>query len=453
MQTSLCIAATIHVPFDQPTIQAGIDAAVDGDTVLVAPGTYTGNGNRDIDFKGKAVVVATESGPELTIVDCQAGPDTRHRGFNFVSSEDSLSELVGFTIRGGFGPSMVWFQSGEMESMGGAIAISGSSPTISNCSFVGNAAVRGGAVAVVLNSSPRFVNCNFAGNVIQTRAGAIYAIQSQLVCSNCSFIRNGYGHGLGAFYTELSTSYFDRCIFRENNGSEGSGCGGVASGSIQLKRCTFVSNQGGEQDVDALYTNNASASLLNCIIAFNRGKRHFMGNVTLECCDVYGNGGGDWVGDIADQANVNGNFSADPLFCDTTSGNLDLHSNSSCLATNNTCGVQIGAMSVGCSSASADDPADELPVSCRLSQNYPNPFNPSTTIEFELPKPGRVTLVIYNSLGQAVRKLVDRVVSASVHKVVWDSKDEMGNEVASGVYLYRLTAGDVVQEKKMVLVR
>ncbi len=62
-------AATIHVPGDQPTIQAGIDAAMDGDIVLVADGTWTGVGNRDIDFLGKAITVRSENGPDSCIID------------------------------------------------------------------------------------------------------------------------------------------------------------------------------------------------------------------------------------------------------------------------------------------------------------------------------------------------------------------------------------------------
>lgn len=62
-------AATIHVPFDQPTIQAGIDAAVAGDIVVVADGTYTGPGNKDLDFKGKAITVRSLNGPQNCILD------------------------------------------------------------------------------------------------------------------------------------------------------------------------------------------------------------------------------------------------------------------------------------------------------------------------------------------------------------------------------------------------
>jgi hypothetical protein len=94
-------AATIRVPADQPTIQAGIDAAAEGDTVLVADGTYTGDGNRDIDFTGKAIVVKSENGPENCVIDCQGSVDDPHRGFIFQNGEVHTSILQGFTITNG----------------------------------------------------------------------------------------------------------------------------------------------------------------------------------------------------------------------------------------------------------------------------------------------------------------------------------------------------------------
>ncbi len=89
----------------------------------------------------------------------------------------------------------------------------------------------------------------------------------------------------------------------------------------------------------------------------------------------------------------------------------------------------------------------------RLSQNYPNPFNPTTTIRYALPKAARVELTIYNTLGQKVRTLVQKKQPAGQYQVQWDGRDKQGRAVPSGVYLYKLKAGDFVQAKKMLLVR
>lgn len=73
-------AATIHVPSDQLTIQAGIDATVNGDTVLLTDGMYTGDGNRDNDFGSKDIVLKSENGPVFTVIDCEGNPGNAHRG-------------------------------------------------------------------------------------------------------------------------------------------------------------------------------------------------------------------------------------------------------------------------------------------------------------------------------------------------------------------------------------
>ncbi len=94
-----------------------------------------------------------------------------------------------------------------------------------------------------------------------------------------------------------------------------------------------------------------------------------------------------------------------------------------------------------------------LPDSYKLSQNYPNPFNPSTEISFSLPVAGQVKLEIYNVLGQRVTTLADGLFEAGEHVVLWDGKDISGSAVSSGIYLYRLQAGEFTETKKMMLLK
>ncbi len=89
-----------------------------------------------------------------------------------------------------------------------------------------------------------------------------------------------------------------------------------------------------------------------------------------------------------------------------------------------------------------------------LSQNYPNPFNPSTTIEFSLPIRKSISLIIYNNLGQVVRTLINnQTYPAGTYHVQWDGKDDQGNPVASGIYIYKLIFGNFSKAKSMTLIR
>ncbi|MDQ7052939.1 MAG: YCF48-related protein [candidate division KSB1 bacterium] len=95
----------------------------------------------------------------------------------------------------------------------------------------------------------------------------------------------------------------------------------------------------------------------------------------------------------------------------------------------------------------------ELPKTYFLEQNYPNPFNPETRIRYRLSSATEVTLAIYNPLGQLVRMLVKGRQPAGEHTVTWDARDRAGKRVASGVYVYRLSAGEFVQSRKLMLLR
>jgi hypothetical protein len=124
------------VPSQYPTIQAAIDASADGDVVIVADGTYTGTGNRDMDFGGKALTVRSEHGPASCIIDCQASSADQHRGFFFHTNETATSILDGFTIQNGYAPF-----ADPCLSSGGGILCHHADPTIKNCIIRGNAAV------------------------------------------------------------------------------------------------------------------------------------------------------------------------------------------------------------------------------------------------------------------------------------------------------------------------
>ncbi len=97
--------------------------------------------------------------------------------------------------------------------------------------------------------------------------------------------------------------------------------------------------------------------------------------------------------------------------------------------------------------------AEGLPKTYELGTNYPNPFNPSTNISYGVPRDGFVSLLVYNVLGQKVRTLVDLPRAAGRYTVTWDGRDESGHVVGTGVYFYRLQAGESALVKKMLLVK
>ena len=94
-----------------------------------------------------------------------------------------------------------------------------------------------------------------------------------------------------------------------------------------------------------------------------------------------------------------------------------------------------------------------LPYKYDLSQNYPNPFNPTTTIKYQIPEQAKISLVVYNQLGQVVKTLVSQEQDAGYYKVRWSGDNNFGRKVASGVYLFRIQAGSFVSVKKMVFLK
>ncbi|MFQ5821980.1 MAG: right-handed parallel beta-helix repeat-containing protein [Candidatus Heimdallarchaeota archaeon] len=149
------------------------------------------------------------------------------------------------------------------------------------------------------------------------------------------------------------------------------------------------------------------------------------------------------------------NFDADPVFKDTSAANLNLalEVNTSPAIGTASDGTNLGDPRWGTWNITGVEDNDLIPKTYRLSQNYPNPFNPETRIEYDLPKKSEVKLTIYNMLGQKVVTLVNKEQVAGSHSVHWDGTNDKGVKVSSGLYLYRIEAGDFIRTKKMLLLK
>jgi len=236
----------------------------------------------------------------------------------------------------------------------------------------------------------------------------------------------------------------------------------VKSATPRFRSCTFADNTASSHG-GAVYSYfyGASVVLDHCIIARSgQGEAvycYYDGAATLVCCDVFGNAGGDWVGCIADQEDVNGNLWVDPMFCNPYSADYRLASGSPCASGNTPGGCeQMGALGIGCTYTSVAESQAIVPTALALGTAVPNPFNPLTEITYAIPaseKPSRVVLNVYDARGRRVTTLVDAFLCAGVYRIAWDARDHRGVEVASGVYFYRISWNGKNETARMVLLR
>jgi hypothetical protein len=515
--TGIIQADIIHVPGQVGTIKAGILAAQTGDTIMVSAGTYSGPGNRDLDFGGKAITVRSMKGSTVTVIDCQGSKEFPHRGFRAHQREDSTTVISGFTIINGYAPfdgpggeaygggilcenstsptikDCVLFNNYASRAGGGLCCIEGSSPIVSHCTFVSNTAISdttafieglGGGIRCE-SSSPRFSFCTISSNRANI-GGGMSCNDAHPVMEYCEFNGNtadviitfepyapGFGGGLHLYYASPTLSH---CVFDRNIAISGQNMeymsaqgGGLACyhSTPTLINCTIFGNTAEEYGPGmpghgaGIYLFDSPAQVENTVIAYNFGGEAvgcpFDTSCTdtlpvFLCTDIYGNELGDWTDSIASQQGINGNFSEPPYFCDPWIGNFGLWIHSPCSADSSECGVLIGAYDAICVT-DAEDSDPRAPGSYSLSQNHPNPFNQATLVEYILPVAGHVELTVYNTLGQTVRQLTDGYRPAGQHRVSWDGRDANGYEVASGVYLYILRAGEFSEARRMVLLK
>ena len=270
------------------TIQAGIEAASDTDIVSVADGTYKGDGNRDITFRGKAITVRSESGAEKCVIDCEG----TIVGFEFESQETNQSQLIGFTITN--------------AKMG--IRCRVSSPTISECIIEKNSSQTQSGIGILIQYSINIVvrDCVIRENF--TRGIGIE--DSSPLIERCVIEKNG-GAGID---TDESSPLITNCLIRDNKYA------GVLCGeSTEVTECIITGNLGG----GIRCSENARVS--RCLISGNFTKDDgggiaCSGNIQISNCIISNNISGDWGGGLYIERSGVSSWNSTILNC-TISGN------------------------------------------------------------------------------------------------------------------------------------
>ncbi|SYZ71895.1 exported hypothetical protein [Candidatus Zixiibacteriota bacterium] len=358
------------------TIQKGLDVATSGDTVIVVAGTYTGTGNRNLNYHGKAVVLRSASGADQTIIDCQSAT----RGFIFDNGEGSSSKVIGFSIQNGYG--LGQSSGGGWVGGGGGIYIEEASPTIDSCKFISckddmNA---GGAIIISSgynNAAPLITRSVFDGNLADVYndtwfglggAIAVYNYNSAPSIDSCIFMNNVAKISGGAIYlAQAPNAQIAKCLFKANQAGDAThtGHGGAiyTDDANTLQRCTFIGNSANEGAVlyaygwgyvpfTVTFDNNIAAGNLQSEAIRCAGTDC---SIVFDCnvfWDNYSNVSGLCDCSVMD---ANTHF-IDPLFCDAVNGNYSISTNSICAPANSPCGQLIGAYTTNCSYSLAAGP-------------------------------------------------------------------------------------------------
>lgn len=495
-------------PFD--AIQEAVSAAVSGDTVLVLEGTYSGVGNRDVNFGGRLITVRSESGPETCVIDL-AGATGSH-GFVFQHGETADAVVDGFTISGG------WTMSGT------GVRVESSAPSIARCVFSGNYGFWGaGGVLVSAPDSPptlltqcRFVENSGSGSC---RGGGLQVEFGSAVLVDCSFIRNSarQGGGLYALYGAVALTH---CEFIQNTAALQGGaiclaqCGGT---SATVTNCAFIENVAGDAGGGVAVWDRAGGGILNTEVynstfAGNEASTgrslaantayveyYAYNSILWEIDPVYCSGGAGfhhYYSDVRGYSSGGGNIDADPGYVDPSSGDYRLGSGSPCIDAADTTTLPRDTydldgdgdisepipVDLGWLPRNLDDPntidtgmgfpcvdmgayefqpevsgveaASDWGSPARIRGAVPNPARTHMTVTYSAAAGEVVTLDVFDVFGRRVATLTDVAgPPGSTRSSTWNGRDRDGVPVASGVYLIRLRTSHGTDGRSIVVVR
>jgi len=298
---------------DFATIQEALTAAVSGDVIELAAGTYRGDGNRDLDFGGKALVLMTEPGEsEPAVLDCEGSSADPHRVVIFAAYEGFDTLLENLVLRGGYAP-----PAGLPDTRyGGAVqCLAGTTPTFRNCRFTQNVAFHGGAL-FASGAAPRFEACVFIENEAESGGGAVY-VSGEIAAASLAaeFYACAFQHNLAAvsggalMFANGGSPALSDCTFEQNASPLGGALKIQSSAAVAFDDCRFASNlaTGGDYpcggavhvhgDADAEFYNctfeaNGALDLAGAVYCTERGAALFedclfLGNVAGQGAALY----------------------------------------------------------------------------------------------------------------------------------------------------------------------
>lgn len=376
---------------------------------------------------------------------------------------------------------------------GGGLAIEeGSSPTVTDCTIHHNTAPSGAGVFIRTNCAPLIEDCLLSFNVINAafgNGGGIAVQSATPTIRGCMIINNStLGYGGGVAFVQDAGGLLEDCWLQANDAAGTYSLGGgiaVSQSNPVIRSCLINGNtcsgfyaEGG--GIDVSFT--PSPTIENCTIVHNSTSgTGFAGGISVQwgaepaitrciivdayvgqglwcmsatplvtCSDVWGNAGGDALCG----ADGGGNFSLDPGFCDVMDTPYNLGEGSVCAPgarPGSPCnGLLIGSQPNTCGGPS---PAPLPPATALAAGNTPNPFNPATTIWFEQPVAGPVTLRIHDVRGAHVYTQSWEQAPAGRTELVWRGLDAAGRPVPSGVYFYRVEGAGTFVSRRMSLIR
>lgn len=308
------IASTIQVPAQQPTIQDGINAAVNGDTVLVAPGTYTEN----INFNGKAITVKSSGGAHSTIID---GGNV-NTVVTFASGEQNTSVLSGFTIQHG------------SSAYGAGISVTSASPVIINNIITANvSSFLAGGIYIINNSTAIIQSNTITANTAGEGGGMVLWDAGTVTVINNVITNNISGSGGAIMLTDASNEIIVQNLMAGDTGSNGSEIFAVVGGNsgYVLVNNTIVSTDSTANAAVIVDGFDSTSQIYNNLIVAPGNEAALQCNVLfggqppiVEFNDAFSSSGNSYTGGCTGYAGTNGNISANPGFISASHRDFEL---------------------------------------------------------------------------------------------------------------------------------